>query len=31
MGNTNKHRGIGDKIKHFFKDMVSGGLKKAWD
>jgi hypothetical protein len=31
MGNTNKHGGIGNKIKHFFKDTVGGGLKKAWD
>jgi hypothetical protein len=31
MGNTNKCGGIGDKIKHFFKDTIGGGLKKAWD
>jgi hypothetical protein len=29
--NTNKHGGIGDKIKYFFKDIIGGGLKKAWD
>jgi hypothetical protein len=31
MGNTNKRKGIGDKIKHFFKDTIGGGLKKAWN
>jgi hypothetical protein len=31
MGNTNKRGVIGDKIKHFFKDTIGGGLKKAWD
>jgi phage-related protein len=31
MENTNKRGGIGDKIKHFFKDTIGGGLKKAWD
>jgi phage-related protein len=31
MGNTNKRGGIGNKIKHFFKDAIGGKLKKAWD
>jgi hypothetical protein len=31
IGNTNKCGGIGDKIKHFFKNTIGGRLKKAWD
>jgi hypothetical protein len=31
MGNTTKCRGINKKIKYFFKDIIGGRLKKAWD